>query len=247
MTQDLWPFLLLFALTGLVFGSFGSVLATRIPAGDSIGGRSQCPHCKRTLGVIDLIPVLSFLALRGRCRKCNAKIGWSYLLLEVASGLLFVTAFALSSFEPLPAVFLALGFWILFLIAFVDARTQSIPDLFLYALIFAGIGLCLVRRDIDVVSPLIGIAFFGAQWAWSRGKWVGSGDIWLAAGMGLLLPDYRHMIVAILLSYICGAVYASALLLTGKRTRKDHLAFAPFLALGTLASFLFAERILMGI
>ncbi len=94
---------------GAVMGSFGNVVVLRGEKRESLGGRSHCPHCKTTLRWTDLVPVLSFLMLRGRCRACKAPISWQYPLVEGASGVLFLLAFLHHDFTPLPSILLALA------------------------------------------------------------------------------------------------------------------------------------------
>ncbi len=248
-------------LLGLVLGSFGNVLIFRLPEGKSIGGRSRCPHCKRTLGIIDLVPVLSFLLLRARCRTCRGAISFQYPLVELASGLLFLYAFQAAFTAPSPHAFvmaalLVVSLWLLLLIAVTDARTSLIPDalsvpLVLCAFLRAALFWSPVPHDLWPVFPflllqgaVISAGFFALQWLVSRGRWVGSGDIILAAGIGFLLMDPSLVIVAIGLAYILGAAFACMLLLMGRATRKTQVPFGPFLAAGTFITILFGENIL---
>ena len=83
----------LFVVLGLVIGSFGNVLICRVPERESILGRSHCPRCKHMLSAWELIPVLSFVALGAKCRKCSAPISWQYPIVETITGLLFGLAF----------------------------------------------------------------------------------------------------------------------------------------------------------
>lgn len=231
---------LLFVALGLVFGSFGSVLVTRLPAGESLGGRSRCPRCGRTLGVADLLPVLSFLFLRGRCRGCRTGIPLLYPLLEITSALLFAAA--------QPSLSLALALWAMLLIAVVDARTQRIPDLF--TIIAAGSALLFHAFNGSfsvalLLSATLGAGFFALQWVLSRGAWIGSGDILLAGAIGLLLGDWRTMLLALLLSYIIGGIVAAGVLIRkGRAARTMKIAFGPFLVIGGAIALLWGKEML---
>lgn len=238
--------LLLHAVIGLVLGSFGSVLVGRVPKGESIGGRSHCPHCHATLGPIDLIPVLSFLALRGRCRRCKAAISWRYPLLELASAGIFLGVFLAWSLPLLASMLLGVCLWLFLLIAVIDAEYQGIPDVLNIALLVCAVALRLVPSNLaplEAGAIILPVAFFGAQWLLSRGRWVGSGDIILGAGIGALTGTWWLTLAALAFAYIIGAVVASVLLLTGQKSRNDHIAFGPFLAIGTAGALLLEDTI----
>ncbi len=232
----------LFFVVGLVFGSFGSVLITRIPAGRSLGGRSQCSVCKRTLGPLELIPLLSFCFLRMRCRGCKGGIAWLYPLLEAASGALFLFAWFHHQ-SVLASALLSASLWLLLIIAVIDAQTRLIPDALSVPLIVTGALYSASVGQFSGGGMVIGIGFFGGLFLLGRGKWIGSGDIILGAGIGALMGDARTMVVCLFLTYILGALLVCPLLLTARINRKSYVPFAPFLALGALVTIISAERI----
>ncbi len=233
----------LFFLLGLVFGSFGTVLVERLPAGQSIGGRSRCAHCKKKLRFWELIPAASYLFLIGRCRHCQSPIGWQSLFLELGSAGLFLFALLLHSSSPVGALILALIFWLLLLVTVIDAQTKTIPDLLDIPLFL----LCLLHAflfgPLTVSGLLLGGAFFGAQWALSRGRWVGSGDVFLAVALGIFLGTWQRMLLCLIIAYIVGALIVSILLTAGKVKRGSLIAFGPFLILGALLVFLFGDAL----
>jgi len=233
----------LFTVLGLVFGSFGTVLVSRIPAGRHIGGRSRCPRCKHVLGVGELIPVMSYVLLAGRCRHCKKSIGPFYPCIELASAGLFLVAFFLDR-APLPALLLAFSLWLMLLIAVIDARTQTIHDALNLSFIIFSVAHAVAIGQLQVAGALLLALFFGAQWLVSRGKWVGSGDILLGAGIGFLLGDWENALLCLGLAYILGATAASYLLLFKKASRKSHIPFGPFLAAAALLTILFGDRML---
>lgn len=238
-------------LLGLILGSFGNVLLYRLPEGKSIGGRSHCPHCKRTLGIIDLIPVVSFVLLRARCRTCKKAISFQYPLIELSSGLLFLYAlqvdFAVApsfALGVLSALLLGFCLWFLLLIAVTDAWTALIPD----ALNIPLLVLSLLHgyiNGLELIAPaVIGAGFFAAQWGISRGRWVGTGDILLAAGIGAFLGDVPLLLVALWIAYVSGAVVAVILLIHKKKTMQSRLAFGPFLVGGAFVALMWGGKIL---
>jgi len=141
------------------------------------------------------------------------------------------------------AFLLSLTLWVLFIIAMIDAQTQGIPDVLNGAFILLAGFYAFLTGNFAYLGPLIAAGFFLVQWKVSSGRWVGSGDIFLALGIGLLLGDVPRIICMLGASYIIGAVIAGFLLCTGKKTRQDYLAFGPFLAAGALVTLLWGDHI----
>lgn len=219
------------------------VLVSRLPAGQHIGGRSRCPRCKHMLGAVELIPVLSYVLLAGKCRHCHRPISCLYPCVELLSALLFVLALFLAK-SPLPSLLLALSLWMLLLIAVMDLRTQTIHDALNLSFILFAVAYAVAIGRLEMGGPLLLVFFFGAQWLVSRGRWVGSGDILLGAGIGVLLGGFGSSLLCLGLAYVIGAVVAVFLLLTKRATRKSHIPFGPFLAAATLLMIIFGDRML---
>jgi len=233
-----------FFMLGLVFGSFGNVLVYRIPDRRTILGRSQCRFCRRTLRPWELLPVFSYIWLMGRCAGCKLRISPQYPIVELLSGFLFVFSLIYHQYNPVPALPMAFAFWLLMLIAVVDARTASIPDAFNIPFVLISGIYALIVGSFSPLAILIGAGFFFLQWSVSRGKWVGSGDIFLGAGAGALLGRWEYVIVFLFVSYITGALLASVLIIFDKKSLSGSLAFGPFLAVGTVVAFLYGGEIL---
>ena len=224
-------------------GSFSSVLLVRLPEGRSICGRSQCQACGHILRWYDLLPVVSFALLRGECRYCRATISWQYIFLELCTASLFLFAFAYET-DLLHQTLLALNLWSLFLIAMVDARTQHIPDAFLLTILILAFSYGMVHAHLSLWGVLLAPMFFGSQWALSRGRWVGTGDIALSVAMGAMLGDWQLVLLAVASAYILGAVVAAILLARFAVTRDTRIAFAPFLVMGTFIALLLGDQAL---
>jgi leader peptidase (prepilin peptidase) / N-methyltransferase len=239
--SDLVLAALIFVL-GVIFGSFGNVLIYRLPKNESIGGRSRCPHDGQPLATWDLVPIISYLILRGRCRRCSEKISLQYPLVELASGGLFLIAWSLTDAVS-ATIFLAFSLWLLLLMGVIDAQTQTIPDVLNFPFVLFAMAYGFFSGTLEPLAPLLTCTFFGLQWAVSRGKWVGSGDIILAAGVGALAGTVPRAFFLLTVTYVIGAVIALILLATGRKTHKDALAFVPFLAIGTLCTLLFADDV----
>lgn len=120
---------------GLIFGSFATALAYRLPRGESVStGRSKCPNCGRTIGVLENVPLLSWLFLRGRCKNCGNKISARYPLIELATALLFVGAAAKFGFSP-EAFIYAGFFWALVVLTVIDFEFKLLPNKIVYPLV----------------------------------------------------------------------------------------------------------------
>lgn len=218
------------------------MLITRVPEQRNITGRSQCSSCKTQLQARDLIPVLSFVFSKGKCRTCAKPIGYLYPFVELSSGLLFLLAFLLNRDIP-SSFFMAGALWLLFVISVIDFRTQTIADVFSILLGIFGV---MYQGEIGTLhwsGALTGVAFFGVIWICSKGKSIGSGDIILAGAIGLLLGSWQMMVACLMATYILGAAIASVLLLLGKIHRKSMIPFAPFFALGALFVLAFQDRL----
>ncbi len=244
------PFLVFVALCGAALGSFGNVLIYRVPEGRGVGGRSGCPRCGRTLRWFELVPVLSYVALGARCRTCRDAISIQYPFVEASSTCIALAAISLASGLP-AALFLGLALWLLLLLAIIDARTGMVPDALSVPFILTAAAFALLRGPLtaealsDLFFAVAGVTgFFLAQWILSRGQWLGSGDIFLAAGIAALLGSPMLACVAVGLAYMIGALVASVLLLLRKTTLAGKLAFGPFLACGGVITLLWGQELL---
>ncbi len=232
--------ILLFAVSGIAFGSFGNVLVYRIHAQKPITGRSVCPRCHRTLSWFELIPVFSFLVLRRRCRTCHHPISLQYPLVELGSGMLFVVALALHPSAPIDALLTAFILYFLFLSCVFDAQYQQVPDVFTLL-----IALCALLWSVlheTIVSSMLGafvmLVWFGGQWMLSRGKSVGTGDIFLAIALGFWLGSL-YALMTIVFSYMAGAgIVITMLLLKKIHMKQQRIAYVPFLMIGVMLTIL---------
>ncbi len=230
----------LFGVIGLALGSFGNVLVLRFYSGEGIGGRSHCPKCRRVLRVHDLIPLFSYLWLRGHCRTCKERISIQYPLVEAGSMLLFLLALFLSPHDPLLAFLTGSVLYFVFLSCVFDFHHEELPDAF--TIVIAILGLIIVLLSGNILSSLLGacvpLVWLGGQWAITRGQAVGSGDIFLATAIGFWL-GVKGSIVMMFGSYMVGAIIVLFLLVTGKLSHtKKRIAFAPFIGISTLLALL---------
>ncbi|MBI1812815.1 prepilin peptidase [Candidatus Peregrinibacteria bacterium] len=231
------PFLFFFL--GLTFGSFGNVLLYRLPKNRTILGRSACPHCRKKLRAWELIPVVSYLLLRGRCARCQEILSARYPLIELASGLLFFATFLHEGSFAFSTMFLVLALWLLLLIAVTDLETGFIPDALNVPFVILAALSTFLHSGFVLSGIFLALFFFGGQWLFSRGRWIGSGDVILGAGIGALLGSWTTVLIFLFLAYVSGALVASVLLLLHRKTTADSLVFGPFMVMGGMGAFFF--------
>lgn len=243
-------FLVLAAIFGLIIGSFLNCLIWRLYRNGSLGGRSYCPHCRGLIAWYDNIPVLSFLFLRGRCRRCQKNISWQYPLVEIATALLFGLTFLADSTRP-NFSFLLCRDWLLLvtlIIVFVyDFRWQLIPLTVIWpmsAVIFVLNLLLGVSWATILFYGAIGGLFFLIQYVLTAKKGVGEGDIWLGILLGLAFPSAPRLFFLIVVSYTLGAVISLLLLGRHKKNWKSRIALGPFLAAGAIITLIWGDRLI---
>ncbi len=248
------PFLLAgTGLLGLVTGSFLTVVAHRLPDGESIvRPGSHCPTCRTPLRPVDNVPVLSYLLRRGRCRACAARIPVRYLLVEVVTCALFVAVparvhggFAVAAYLVLAAALVALSV--------VDLERMRLPTPIVLAAALLGLPLLAAASAethawgslgrAAIAAAACGAAFLAIALAVPKG--LGLGDVRLAALLGAFLGwlGYRQMAVGFLLALLTGGVVGVALLLAKRGSRSTRLPFGPFLAGGSLAAVLWGTEL----
>ena len=232
---------LLMFITGAVAGSVANAVIYRLPRGLSwVRGRSRCPECKHNLGFWDLIPVLSWVMLRGKCRYCHSPIPYRYLLVELLLGSAFTVSY-LSNLGILSYFMI----WVTTVIAVMDWETMLVSDWMV--LIWAGLAILSHLGDLSNLSYLggavLGIGVIGGIWMISKRKAMGEGDIGIAAVAGLWL-GWPRLVPALWISFVAGAAYGLWLLVLGKKTMKSKIAFGPFLILGSWIGYLWGDKII---
>lgn len=229
---------------GLIIGSFLTVVVDRVPRGGSImAPPSACGACGNRLGPLDLVPIASWLALRGKCRHCRNPIGNEPLIIETATAAIFVLfGIKFGADAALPA-FCVLGAALVALV-WIDLREQRLPREITYtAFVLSSIGLVIAALVDDQPERIwqsalgagIALAIMGLIYVASRGG-MGDGDVRLAPLLGLHLGYLNPGIVPVglFLGFLLGAVVGVALMAVSKAGRKTALPFGPFLAAGAV-------------
>lgn len=239
-------FLAVYFIIGAVIGSFLNVCIYRIPVGKSIvSPPSSCGSCGHRLSFLDMIPVLSYFLLGGKCRYCHTHYSCRYALVEFFTGCLF----ALCGFFYLPSIPLALVFIFtagLIVITFVDFDHQIILDEVLLLLAVSGLAYVWLYTH-DWYNALYGMLVGGglmlAIYFLSRGG-MGEGDVKLSFVLGWWL-GLSNILVCLLLAFVIGGIVSVALLATGIKGRKDAIPFGPYLCLGAYISLLFGPYLVL--
>jgi leader peptidase (prepilin peptidase)/N-methyltransferase len=235
-----------FLIAGLLIGSFLNVVIARVPEGRSLWRPgSACPGCGAAIAWHDNIPVLSFLALRGRCRACSVPIPWRYPIVEALTAALF--AAAAWRFGPtLDAVAAAALLAGLVAITVVDLEHQIIPDVLSLPGILAGVLANLATGRLPWLESIMGVLVGGGVFLaiiLASGGGMGGGDMKLGAMLGAFL-GWKVVLLSMLVAVVAGGLLAVALIGTGVRGRKDPIPFGPFLALGGAVGLFWGERVL---
>lgn len=243
---------------GLIIGSFLNVVIYRFHTGKSLAGSSHCLSCAKPLRPFELLPLISYLVLRGRCRGCGSHITPRYFLVEAITGLLFLLA-ALTAGSAVELAYLVVIFSLLVVIVVYDIQHFIIPDSLTLAVTLVTFGYFgwqvysgapLSSLGVDIGAAMIGSGFFYLLWFVSKGRWLGFGDVKLAFPLGLMVgaPLVFTMIVY---SFWIGAVISLILVGLSKLQRgqlrfrsslrnltiKSVVPFAPFLIAGCLLTY----------
>lgn len=247
-------------IIGAAVGSFLNVCIYRLPRGESIVfPPSHCPRCGAKLPPVDLIPIVSYVLLLGRCRYCRKKISWRYPLVEVLTALGFAACWQAVAGQPLNFIFYVVFLSLLIIIFFIDLEFKVIPDGVSAAGIFSGLIFNLLQGAVSLkvidFNPLISsvagmllgflllyaISCFGRRFY--KKEVMGEGDLYLAALLGAYL-GWVGVLLAIFLAYVLAALVAGAFLIAGRVKLGSYIPFGPALAAGGLIALFFGTPLI---
>lgn len=234
---------------GIVIGSFLNVCIYRIPNEESIVlPSSHCGSCNHRLGWLDLVPVLSYICLRGKCRYCGQKISLRYPMVEVLTGFLLVGIYFRYG---LTFHFFKYGILTLFLIviALIDYDTTDVYSCVVYPGIAVGIIFAILERVIYsgslgnyIIGAAIGFVIIGGIYILTGG--FGAGDIEIAVLCGVFL-GWKLEIYFILIAFIIGGAIGITLILMKKKSKTDYMPLGPSLAMGAYIALIIGERMIL--
>ncbi len=247
------------AVIGLVLGSFINALVWRLHEKKNwVTDRSECDFCHHKLGTLDLIPVISWLWLRGKCRYCRKPIGDSPLT-ELAVPALFVLSYIYWP-QPLQGEgLLTFIFWLVFVFGFVilavyDIRWFLLPNKIVFALI--GLAVLQVLLQVvffdgslrDILGAVLGVfvisGTFYMLFVISKGTWIGFGDVKLGVVLGILAGGPLPALLVLFIASLLGMFFSLPLVLRGKADRKSHIPFGPFLLAAMVIVQLFGTEMI---
>jgi leader peptidase (prepilin peptidase) / N-methyltransferase len=248
-------YIVIFGILGAAIGSFLNVVIDRLPADKSIVyPPSSCDACQHRLSELDLIPVFSYLFLRGRCRYCKAKIPQRVFWVELCTGLLTAGLFWRFGWKPvLPVMIIYCS--ALIAIAIIDLKDGLIfPAIVFPVALVALIVNFFIPKLYSVHNLLFGLigAAFGSVFILAalllslvmlKREGMGSGDVMLAAMMGFMV-GFPNIIVALFCGIVIGGVSAIFLVITKKKSKKETIPFGECLAIGTIITLLWGTQIL---
>lgn len=222
--------------------------------------RSRCLSCGYALKWYDMVPILSWVLLGGKCRRCRKPIGYTEVIAEIGLAAFFVASYMLwpfvldSGWEIARFVVWLIAGVVLTILWAYDARWYLLPDKLTLLLALLGVvtvAIAAIQSE-DIVGTLVhalgAVAVLGGLYALlyavSRGAWVGFGDVKLGVGLGLLLADWRLALIALFLANIIGCLVVLPLLATKKLRGRSRVPFGPFLIAGTIIAYFFGFSLL---
>lgn len=235
-----------YGVLGAVIGSFLNVCIDRLPSGQSIvHPGSHCPACNRPLGPLEMIPIVSYVVLGGRCRTCRTAIGWRSPVVELITGILFGLIFLRYGWT-LTTLLFSIDASFLIVMAFTDLERHRI----LNVVVFPAIGLAALAALFTPGRSTLQLLLGGAL-AFSVlfllavlvPGGMGMGDVKLATFIGLIV-GFPQIGAVLLLSFVLGGAIAGGLWLGGVFSRGDKIAFGPYLAAGALIGMLYGDRLI---
>lgn len=235
-------------LLGLVIGSFLNVCIFRIQEGESIAfPPSHCGKCKHDLKPLDLIPVLSFIFLKGRCRYCKQRISMRYPIIESLNAILYLLVYLKFGLSLIGSKYLILVS-LLIVIGMIDYDSQFV---FTSTTIFGGIAAAIFILIQGIVynynvsnfifGGALGLVIIGSIVFFTKG--MGTGDIEIAAMCGLFL-GVKGIILGLFLAIIIGGITGVIVLMMKLKKAKERIPFGPFIAIGSIISMLWEVEIL---
>lgn len=262
--------LLFLVVIGLAAGSFVNALVWRLHQQaistkksqkknlSIIHGRSMCPHCRHVLSITDLIPIISWLSLRGRCRYCKKPISKQYPFIELLMVVLFIIAYTFWPYQITDfmsgAVFAAfLGVVVIGVsLAVYDVHWTLLPNKIVYSLafvVFLGVVLVFIQQGSinSLQSSLWGSlaygGFFYLIYQFSKGKWIGGGDVRLGFILGFML-GWQKSIIGLTAATYLATLLIITLMLLGRYHKKMRIPFGPFLLIGAFSAVLWGQQLI---
>ena len=235
-------FVIIFIL-GLLIGSFLNVVIYRLPLNKSIiFPASHCPNCDTKLKYYDLIPILSYISTKGKCRYCGEKISLQYPIVELLTALLFLLTFLKYGLNTEFIIFSIL-IGSLIVISFIDIKYQIIPNEITFSFIPIGLIISLIFNHICFINSLLGLIIPAGLLlliAFIYKKGMGIGDVKLIGMIGVFI-GWKFALISIFIGALIGSIYGIYMMVTDKMTRQTRIPFGPFISLGAIVMILYGD------
>jgi prepilin signal peptidase PulO-like enzyme (type II secretory pathway) len=258
------------AILGLAFGSFINALVWRTHEKGKkkkktlknlsiVSGRSMCPNCKHTLSTQDLVPIFSWIVLRGKCRYCQKSISPQYPLVEALTAIIFVLSYVWWPSTIHGHQYALFTLWLLSLIGLIallvyDLKWHLLPNHYIFPLYAVGLVYALINilsagnhsKALlnEVLAVIVGGGIFYALFQISQGKWIGGGDVKLGYLLGLIAGTPGRSALLIFIASLLGSVFGILSILVLKNDRKSNIAFGPYLIIAAVIVQFFGHDIL---
>lgn len=231
---------------GLFLGSFFNVVGIRIPNKESLMGRSHCPNCGKTLGPLELFPIIGYLFLKGKCKECNTKISAKYPLMEFITATLFLTSFVFLQHNMVEYILIVLFISLMVILTVSDLYYQIIPDMIL--IVFLPLIFVLrIAEPIEmwydgIIGGLIGFGFMYLMALYGKIRFkkdaMGGGDIKLYFIIGIVL-GYQLVILSLFFAALFGLVFSIVI-----KKKTGHVPFVPFIFAGSMLTYFVGSGII---
>lgn len=223
-------------------------------------GRSMCVDCGHTLSAKDLIPLLSWLSMKGKCRYCSHKISWQYPIVELFTGFMFGLSVVFWPYEFGGVVWAGLfALWLVMIVVFValsvyDMRWMLLPNKLVFVLQFMALIFTVVlafqlkHSGEALLTPVWGVVFlaglFWVMYVVSRQQWIGGGDVKLAVALGLIVGGPINALLVVFVSALLGSLVGIPVMIISKKGRQTRIPFGPFLMVSTVLVFWFGTQVI---
>lgn len=229
---------------GTVFGSFFNVVGIRVPKKETLMGRSHCPNCDQQLGWVELIPIIGYITLGGKCKNCKTNISLKYPLIELLTGILFLVSYMILKENMVEYILIVMFISLMTIVTVSDLYYKIVPDVILMVFLPILLGLRIFSTAMPWYEGVIGgivafvflylIALYGKK----RFKQdaLGGGDIKLYLLIGIVL-GYQYVFLSLVFAGLIGMIYGWI------KKPEGHIAFVPFIYAGSLIAYFYGEKL----
>lgn len=256
-----WLQIVFIAMYGLIGGSFASAWLWRLHTNELVSkGRSKCRNCKHTLSWHELLPLVSWVVQKGRCRHCKKKISKLYPLIEATTAVLFVASFIV--LQPITGVFSSFEilYWLITLVVLVvltfydllwlELPNKAVAALYVTGVVYVAFDYLNGSADLQLLlnrllNALFIFAVFYALFSYKDGKYIGGGDVKMLPALGLVL-SFERFLFMLLIASVSASIVGITMIILKKQSRNQPIPFGPFLIGSFIIMFLFGPTVVDG-